>query len=130
MSSSSDISSEAAEYVDSIMSSQRLTRVDTANATPIRASCKRNLSVSGTSDTSAKKARNISDPVSSNDTAKIKRSLYDSSISPRKIIVTNADVHVDANPSIQQLIARLSSDMHMMFTSLTERMEKLETGLE
>lgn len=72
------------------------------------------MPVSGTSDTSAKKQQCPSQAHFA---------------TPVNIVVNNADVHVDANPSIQQLFARLSSDMHIMFISLTERMGKLETDL-
>ena len=46
------------------------------------------------------------------------------------MVVTEADVHVSAQPSVEQLIAKLSSDMNMMFLSLNERFDKMESGLE
>ena len=48
----SDTVAEASEYVASIMSGQMISKVDTPNAN----SRKRNLSVSGTSETTTKKA--------------------------------------------------------------------------
>ena len=47
--------------------------------------------------------------------------------SARKVTVTEADVHVDSDPSVKQLIAKLSADMHMLCSSLNERMDKLKS---
>ena len=44
--------------------------------------------------------------------------------SARKVIVTDADVHVDSDPSVKQLIAKLSADMHMLCSPINERMDK------
>ncbi|MEW8548224.1 MAG: hypothetical protein AB2693_32370 [Candidatus Thiodiazotropha sp.] len=123
------------------MSTQLVSKVET----PIDSSRKRHLStVSDASDTSPKKARNsrpgqndYSDDNS--DTAEqrvssteARRKLYkkDSSKAPRKVVVTEADVHVNAQPSLHQLIDKLSSDMNMMFLSLNERFDKMESSLE
>ena len=99
-------------------------------------------------DTSAKKARNsgsgqdddsYDNSGSSGDitekrqpSAEARRKLYrkDSSKSLRKAVIMEADVHVSAQPSVQQLIVKLSSDMNMMFLSLNERFDKMESGLE
>ena len=127
--------SEAKEYVDSIMSSQRVSKVDT----PIEGGRKRHLSMSGTSDATPKKARNgHSDPEDSgnDDDQKGKsrsprgtrRKLYRKDAP--KFRVTEADVHVSAQPSVEQMIAKLSTDMNMMFLSLNEKFEKMESGLE
>ena len=48
----------------------------------------------------------------------------------RNIIVTEAEVHTGSDPSIKQLIAKLSSDMHMLYSALSKRMDKLESSLE
>ena len=45
----------------------------------------------------------------------------------------NADVHSDPDPndvSVKQLLAALSADMHKMYTSLHDRIDKFEAGLE
>ena len=129
----SDCLAEATEYVDSIMSSQMISRVDTPNAT----SRKRNLSVSGTSDTSPKKARGddsgdcieLEDLTDTNRShLKARRSL--SKNAKQNAVVTEADVHVSATPTVQQLFAKLSSDMNMMFMSVNERLDKIDAGLE
>lgn len=39
-------------------------------------------------------------------------------------------MHVDSNPSVEELIKKLSSDVHMMYHSLNARIDKLENGLE
>ncbi|MEW8341803.1 MAG: hypothetical protein AB2708_18305, partial [Candidatus Thiodiazotropha taylori] len=70
--------------------------------------------------------------------AKAKHTLYKSKSkskhvhqkSDRNIIVTEADVHVSSDPSLKQMIAKLSSDIHMQYTSLSERIDKLEAGTE
>lgn len=127
---------EAELYVESIMPSQRVTRV----ATPPRSGRKRNLSLPSEYDTTVKKAKRPDDGdrrVYSS--AKRVLGQFDSPIqvaptapkpAPRSIVVTEAEVHNDGDPSVKQLIAKMSSDMHMMFTCLTERIEKLESGLE
>ena len=48
----------------------------------------------------------------------------------RKVIVTDAEVHVDGDPSVKHLITKLSADMHMLCSSLSERIDKLESTLE
>ncbi|XP_053373726.1 uncharacterized protein LOC123532192 isoform X2 [Mercenaria mercenaria] len=131
-----DVSEDAQEYVNSIMSSQIITRVDN----PTNTSRKRHHSEAGILSTS-KKARNLtvdevdqSDRISKRQLAKAKRNLYnkdtDTPVKPPSVVVTDADVHVSTDPTIQQLISKLSSDMHMYFNCLTERMDKLESGLE
>ena len=126
------------------MSSQLIHKVDT----PTESKRKRHLSISDSSDTTPKKARNcesgqescsdgegdnIGDAEESRQPATdARRKLYrkTSTRSPRKVVVTEADVHVSAQPSVEQLIAKLSSDMNMMFLSLNERFDKMESGLE
>lgn len=139
---------EAEEYVDSIMSTQRISKVDTPNVS----TRKRHLSVSGTSDTTSKKARNgdnygdcdeteeISKVIedlteSKRPPVKARRNLYKkggtkSTKSPHKVVVTEADVHVNGSPTMEQLFAKMSSDMNMMFMSVNERLVKLDSGLE
>lgn len=129
---------EASEYVASIMSGQMISKVDTPNAN----SRKRNLSVSGTSDTTTKKARGDEDDdleleledLTNTDRSqrKARRSLVNkgSGKVPQNVVVTEADVHVSATPSVQQLFAKLSADMNMMFMSVNERLDKIDSGLE
>ena len=113
---------DAEAFVESVMSSQRVTRVSTP--ININGSRKRTVSETGSPeylDSTVKKAK-----------VSAKRSLYDEqpTPAPRKLVVTEADVHVNRNPSIEHLITKLSYDMHMLFGSLSERMDKLESGLE
>lgn len=115
------INADAEDYVESVMSSQRISRVATP-AVSNRNRRKRNAS--DPSDSTVKKARTVTDNAD-----KVCRSLY-SPDCPRRVVVAEADVHVDGNPSVQHLIAKLSADMHMLFCSLQERMDKLESGLE
>ena len=132
----SDTLAEASEYVASIMSGQMISKVDTPNAN----SRKRNLSVSGTSDTTTKKARGEKDDdlqledLTNTDRSqrKARRSLINkgSGKVPQNVVVTEADVHVSATPSVQQLFAKLSADMNMMFMSVNERLDKIDSGLE
>lgn len=124
---------EASEYVDAVMSSQRFTKVNTPKPTR-----KRNASESVHTETSkseVKKAR--TNQRAKKVINKAKRTLSSvttatpTSVPPSEnIVVSQADVHVDGNPSVEQLISKLSADMHMLFYSLQERMNKLESGLE
>ena len=146
---------EAEAFVDSVMSSQRIITVDT----PGNIKRKRNLSMPGEiSSTNVKKHKaSVSIVGSSEDELQPKDSNSDQEItkdqlvdsgdgdssaggqrrrlqaqkpSARKVIVTEADVHVDSDPSVKQLIAKLSADMHMLCSSLNERMDKLESCSE
>jgi predicted transposase YbfD/YdcC len=60
-----------------------------------------------------------------------RRTLHEDSQSPgsRTVVVAEADIHVSGQPSLEHLITKLSADMHMLFSS-SERMDKLESGLE
>ena len=132
----SDTVAEASEYVASIMSGQMISKVDTPNDN----SCKRNLSVSGTSDTTIKKARGEKghdlqlEDLTNTDRShrKASRNLINkgSGKVPQNVVVTEADVHVSATPSVQQLFAKLSADMNMMFMSVNERLDKIDSGLK
>lgn len=113
---------DAAEFVDSVMSAQRCSRVV---ATP-GGSGGRKRSASESDqiedlDTTVKKVRYA---------PKCSLQLEAPTPAPRNIVVTEADVHADGNPSLEHLITKLSSDMYMLFSSLSERMDKLESGLE
>ena len=127
--------SEAKDYVDSIMSSQRVSKVNT----PLEGGRKRHLSVSGTSDTTPKKARNgRSDSGNSGDESDRKEKAPSSKAARRKLYrkdaqkfhVTDAEVHVSAQPSVEEMIKKMSTDMNMMFLALNEKFEKMESGLE
>ena len=137
-----DTLAEASEYVDSIMSSQRISKVDTPHANRR----KRNLSLPETSDASTKKARGVGDVENESEdlenenenenekrsSRKARRNLNNKGAGkvPQSLIVTEADVHVSATPSVQQLFAKLSADMNMMFMSVNERLDKIDSGLE
>ena len=45
-------------------------------------------------------------------------------------MVTSADVHVNADTSLEHLITKLSADVREMFTDLSSRIDRLESGLE
>ena len=49
---------------------------------------------------------------------------------PQNVVVTEADVHDSATPSVQQLFAKPSAHMNMMFMSVNERLDKIDSGLE
>lgn len=114
---------EAEEYVESIMASQLITRVDT----PMHTGRKRHHSETDATDicidSTVKKPRF---------TTKAKRNLYGDIPfpAPKTVTVTSADVHVDGKTSIEQMLSKLSADMHMLFSSLSERVNDLEKGLE
>ncbi|WAR08689.1 LOW QUALITY PROTEIN: hypothetical protein MAR_018647 [Mya arenaria] len=67
------------------------------------------------------------------------RTLYDIQPTPptpaprrtsNKVVITQADIHVDGDVTVEQLVRKMSADMHMLFTSLSERVDKLEATLE
>ena len=102
---------DAEAFVESVMYFQRVTRVPTP--ININGSRKRTVSETGSPeylDSTVKKAD-----------VSAKSSLYDEqpTPAPRKLVVTEADVHVNRNQSIEHLITKLSGDM--LFGSLSER---------
>lgn len=124
---------EAAQDLDSIMSSQLISK-----ANPSRASVrKRHRSKNDTCDTASKKARHCESPEISvlsdiRPTVTARRSLYQPKApepAPREVVMTSADVHVIANPTMQQMFEYLLSYMNMMFVSLNERFNILESTL-
>ena len=124
-------SSEAIDYVESIMSTNLITKVNT----PHTSSRKRHRSVSGTCDTASKKAKSMISPnvIDIERTPlKARRNLYKSVPEPaqRNIIIDQADVHVSATPSLQQLFDKLSADVNMMIMSINERFDELKSSLE
>ena len=48
----------------------------------------------------------------------------------RNVAVTEAEVLSNSDPSVIQSIAKLSVDMYMIYSTLNERMDKLESRLE
>ncbi|KAH3877350.1 hypothetical protein DPMN_001213 [Dreissena polymorpha] len=115
-------SQNAQEYVDAIMSSQVITKVNT----PCTASRKRSLSDSSQVELEGSTKKRCGN--SRNLPFAVRRSLYNESDSG--IVITNADVHVDSNPTVEQLVLKLSSDMHLLYSNLSERMDKMESNLE
>ena len=104
---------DAADYVEAIMSSQQVTRV----GTPVQTGRKRNASDPCTKDSSVKKAR-ITD--------KAKRALYNGS----SHVTTLDTCDTGTGLSVEHMLAQLSADIHMQFSAMNERMDKLESGLE
>lgn len=113
---------DAAAFVESVMSSQGAVRVDTPAANSKKRPANSPVDLE---DSVAKKPRQT-----------VRRTLIKEVPTPAprntegKISITKADVHVDGEVSVEQLIRKLSSDMHMLFTSLSERVDKLESSLE
>ncbi|XP_045171009.2 uncharacterized protein DDB_G0283697-like [Mercenaria mercenaria] len=136
---------EVQEYVECTMGSQRITRV----ATPSTGARKRHMSAPGSGELSAKKLKSLNlEPLQSLDfesdrrtvsaKRKVNRRLYskesnsseDSDDDDSQFVVTSAEVHVNASTSVEQLISKLSIDMHKMYENLHSRIEALESGLE
>ncbi|KAH3734627.1 hypothetical protein DPMN_041066 [Dreissena polymorpha] len=126
--------SEAADYMNSIMSSQVITKV----ATPSTGNRKRHRSVSGTCDTATKKTKGNSPIITIEDRSnnKARRNLYKESrkvspeTAPREIVVDKADVHVNPTLTLQQMFDKLSSDVHMMYMGFNECFDQFEKTLE
>ena len=144
-------SQEAENYVDSIMSTQKATKVNS----PAPGGKKRRLS--GEVDVSQKKVKNgntsateksdadsddndesgdetVNQGRDSQNRVKRQASRRKSKKSPRRnVFRTEAVVHDDSEAndvSVKHLLAALSSDMHMMYNSLHDRIDKFEAGLE
>ncbi|WAQ97664.1 hypothetical protein MAR_030354 [Mya arenaria] len=95
---------EAAAFVESVMLSQRVTRV-------------------GSPDLTNSKKRPANSPVELPTPPAPRRT-------SNKVVITQADIHVDGDVTVEQLVRKMSSDMHMLFTSLSERVDKLEATIE
>ena len=141
---------EAENYVNSIMSTQRAVKVDS----PAVNGKKRYVSCQESCDSSPKKVRNdlaegseenegdetseasLDDPADGDlqERAQRRASRQKQSKSfQRNIFRVEAHVHTDPDPndvSVKQLLAALSADMHKMYTSLQDRIDKFEAGLE
>ena len=142
---------EAESYVDAIMSTQGAVKVDS----PAVNRKKRNLSGQESNDVTTKKVRNghtakdcysdagnetgdasSEDTVSDDQQERARRRASRnkrSKASQRNIFQVAADVHTDPDPSdvsVKQLLSALSADMHKMYTSLHDRIDKFEAGLE
>ena len=127
---------EAEDYVESVMGSQQIERVET----PVTNVRKRQLSTPGsTRDEGSDTVCNyklhdgtlLSEP--RKEVKKARRTLVTEPSSPSqggRLVVTGADVHVSAETSIEQLINKLSTDVRSMFTDLSSRLDRLESGLE
>jgi len=131
---------DAEEYVQSIMSSQRITTIGTPAS-----GRKRHLSLPNGSHETVKKVKgSIGSPGSPVDSsarvfATARRALYESP-SPTSVDITatcassnDSDavvIETTASPSVEQLIRQLSTDVHSLISGLTARMDKLESGLE
>lgn len=116
------VDAESRDFVESVMGSQRAVRVET----PANSNRKRHRSDPSYIDTHVKKAR-------VNATAR--RSLYTSSDKDGDTVeIVDVDVETEEQnapgSNVELMIKKLSADMHMMFSALTERVDKLESGLE
>ena len=126
---------DAEEYVTSIMSSQRIIRVDT----PTGKGRKRQHSAPGSvggdgSDCSdGELSGDTPSPRSRKGAKKARHTLAKGRSSPStggRLVVTGADVHVSAEKTVEQLINKLSTDVRSMFTDMSSRIDRLESGLE
>ena len=148
------VDSVAAEsYVDSVMATHKITKVDT----PKLQSKKRHLSAPGSKEGSPKKLRNerraakdglsggnesggeydgdnavSCDVGETGDSGAARRKLYrkGSQLRGGNLVITQADVHDDSEVSIKQMLAKMAADMNMHYNSLHERIDKFEAGLE
>lgn len=112
-----NVNGDAEEYVESIMSSQRVIRIET----PADSGRKRHHSESIAS--TVKRPRT---------TIRARRTLYGGSETPtpNSDAESSTDVRDIGPSSLETLITKLSADMHTLFSSLSERVDKLEKGLE
>ena len=107
---------DAAEFVDSVMGSQRVVRVDTPAATGSR----KRPAESPSDESSVKKQKQS-----------VKRALYDAPPTPTPAPRRSAGkTTTTCDNTVEHLIRQMSADMHMHFTSLSERVDQLESSLE
>jgi len=117
-----DASTDARDFVESVMGSQRVVRVET----PINSSRKKHVSVPSDAETEA-------DLDLDSSPKRVRRSLNsapDKADETVEVIDVESVTQKNANSPLEHLIKTLSADMHMMFSALTERVDKLESGLE
>lgn len=123
---------DAEEYVETIMSSQRIVRVDT----PMGKGRKRQHSAPGSvwgDGSDGEHPGDTPSPRSHKDAKKARHTIAKGPSSPStggRLVVTGADVHVSAETTVEQLINKLSTDVHSMFSDMNSRIDKLESGLE
>ena len=129
----SEVGNEAEEYVESIMGSQRIVRVDT----PLVNSRKRQHSAPGSAGGEdidhadfLGESGNTPSPGLRKEVKKARRTIINdpSSLSTGGRLVV--EVHVSADASVEQLINKLSTDVRSMFSDLSDRIDRLESGLE
>lgn len=116
---------EAEDYVNSVMSSQGATLIETVTETTSSSNRKRQLSSESDRGTTKKsKCDDIVEIIDERDIAPVPK--------PRsgKVIMHAAEIHTSADVSVHAVLKKMSADMAMMFQSLTERMDALETNLE
>ncbi len=130
---------EAEAYVNSVMSSQSITPVTCTEVTETNTcsnsnnSRKRQLSTEATSSTH-KMSKCEDDSIVNADDVTVSSSRVDSSGNtpipkPRsgKVMMATAEIHTSADTSVHAILQKMSADMAMMFQSLTERMDQLES---
>ena len=94
---------EAEEYVDSIMSTQRISKVDTPNVS----TRKRHLSVSGTSDTTSKIARNGDNYGDCDETEEISKVIEDLTESKRSPVKARRNLYKKGGTKSTNRLTRL-----------------------
>ena len=112
----SEVGNEAEEYVESIMGSQLIVRVDT----PLVNSRRRQHSAPGSAGGEdidhadfLGQSGNTPSPGLRKEVKKIRRTIINEPSSPStggRLVVTEAEVHVSADTSVEQLINKLSTD--------------------
>lgn len=139
----SAIGNDAEEYVQSIMTPELVTRV----GTPLVNGRKRHLSAPSSNVKGDLNELNSLDPpgfspgaldsspspTMQKESKKARRSVINSFPSPQsggRLVVTGADVHVSAESSVEKLITKLAVDVREMFSDLSCRIDRLESGLE
>ena len=132
----SEVGNEAEEYVESIMGSQRIVRVNT----PLVNSRKRQHSAPGSAGGEdidhaefLGESGNTPSPGLRKEVKKARRTIINEPSPPStggRLVVTGAEVHVSADTSVEQLINKLSTDVRSMFSDLSDRIDRLESGLE
>ncbi|KAL4229726.1 hypothetical protein ACF0H5_010114 [Mactra antiquata] len=113
--------SEANDFVESVMGSQRMTKVITLLRSVNRKRHASDPCETPDKEQSVKKSKTV---------VNVKRTLYNTGCDTAKSIDKPTDSNASSTNSLEHLIHYLSADLHMMFSALNERVNQLESGLE
>lgn len=127
---------DAEEYVESIMALERVFKVSTT----VGNGRKRNRSTSGSDDEKSMcgspgnpgRSDGLNSQESKNKSKKARRAIRGSRASEAssRVVVTEAEVHVNAVVSVEGLIKKLAAYVKSIFSDLSGRIDRLESGLE